>query len=128
MLNHVHNSDAEQRAAAAEKVQDIDVKRKLLDVTKQLERYQAVFGESTSKQPADVQVLTQQLHAKEDEIQKLKLQDQQREQVRTNVVRNSIALTCVRSGRVFSLYRNRKVIGCLGSIRQTGEEQGFRSF
>lgn len=95
ILIYARDSDAEQRAAAAEKVQDIDVKRKLLDVTKQLERYQAVFGESTSKQPADVQVLTQQLHAKEDEIQKLKLQDQQREQVRTNIVRHDIVLTCV---------------------------------
>ncbi|KAI0093033.1 BRE1-domain-containing protein [Irpex rosettiformis] len=72
--------DAEQRAAAAEKSQDIDVRRKLIEVTKQLERYQTVFGESASTRSADVQALTQQLHAKQAEIQKLHLQDQQREQ------------------------------------------------
>lgn len=75
------DSDAERRAAAADKVQDIDVKRKLLEVTKQLEIYQTVFGESASGQSGEVQALTQQLHAKQDEIQKLRLQDQQREQV-----------------------------------------------
>ena len=75
------NSDAERKAAAADKVQDIDVKRKLLEVTKQLEKYQTVFGESASSQSGEVQASTQQLHAKQDEIQKLRLQDQQREQV-----------------------------------------------
>ncbi|KAI0697245.1 BRE1-domain-containing protein [Cytidiella melzeri] len=71
---------ANQRADAAAIPHDVDIKRRLADVTKQLQRYQAVFGESLSKQSLDVQALANQLHAKEDEIQKLRLQDQQREQ------------------------------------------------
>lgn len=59
----------------------MDLKLKLADVTKQLQRYQSVYGDSTSHS-ADVKSLTKQLHVKEDEIQKLRLLDQQREQVR----------------------------------------------
>ncbi|KAI0342170.1 hypothetical protein BDW22DRAFT_244091 [Trametopsis cervina] len=78
-------ADAELRAKAADELKDVDVRRELINATKQLQRYQAVYGESLLEQHLDVRALAQQLQAKEEEIQKLRLQDQQREQAETSL-------------------------------------------
>ncbi|KAK1218814.1 E3 ubiquitin-protein ligase bre1 [Marasmius sp. AFHP31] len=56
-----------------------DALQKLSDVSKELEKYRRVYGELTSLQP-DVGQLASQLQQKDDELQRLRLLDQQREQ------------------------------------------------
>lgn len=81
-------SAAEERTAALEKtlasVQgggrgEADVRRQLAQVQKQLQKYQAVYGD-TSSMSADAARFSEQLRHKQVELEKLKLQDQQREQ------------------------------------------------
>ncbi|KAI1794073.1 BRE1-domain-containing protein [Ganoderma leucocontextum] len=81
-------SAAEERAAALEKtltsVQgggrgEADVRRQLAQVQKQLQKYQAVYGDASSMS-SDAARLSEQLRHKQAELEKVKLQDQQREQ------------------------------------------------
>nr|VWO99564.1 E3 ubiquitin protein ligase (EC [Ganoderma boninense] len=81
-------SAAEERASALEKtlnsVQgggrgEADVRRQLAQVQKQLQKYQAVYGDASSMS-SDAARLSEQLQHKQAELEKIKLQDQQREQ------------------------------------------------
>ncbi|KAL0068814.1 E3 ubiquitin-protein ligase bre1 [Marasmius tenuissimus] len=56
-----------------------DALQKFSDVSKELEKYRRVYGELSSLQP-DVGQLASQLKQKDDELQRLRLLDQQREQ------------------------------------------------
>lgn len=51
-----------------------------MDVTKQLEKYQSVYGDTSSLSP-DVQELSVELQRKEEEIKRLRLVDTQRAEV-----------------------------------------------
>lgn len=84
-----NSSAAEERTIALEKtlasVQgggrgEADVRRQLAQVQKQLQKYQAVYGDASSMS-SDAARLSEQLQHKQAELEKLKLQDQQREQV-----------------------------------------------
>ena len=59
---------------------EADVRRQLAQVQKQLQKYQAVYGDA-SLMSSDAARLSEQLQHKQAELEKLKLQDQQREQV-----------------------------------------------
>jgi E3 ubiquitin-protein ligase BRE1 len=73
---------AEDRLKALEATnEDVDVKAQLLEANKQLEEYKSVFGSAS----VDVQSLSEQLRQKEAEIQNLRLQQTQQEQVRITV-------------------------------------------
>ncbi|KAM5530764.1 hypothetical protein V8D89_015571 [Ganoderma adspersum] len=81
-------SAAEERTTALEKtlasVQgggrgEADVRRQLAQVQKQLQKYQTVYGDASSMS-SDAARLSEQLQHKQAELEKLKLQDQQREQ------------------------------------------------
>ena len=90
------SSDAEARAASLEQsvsrfddghpevrqyiTAEAEARQQLADVTKQLEKYQSVYGDSSTL-PLDVQQLSDQLQRKEDEVQKLRLLDTQRGEV-----------------------------------------------
>lgn len=54
--------------------------RKLAQTTKELKKYQTVYGELSSSQP-DLFQMTNQLQRKEDEIRRLRLLDSQHSQV-----------------------------------------------
>ncbi|EJF65375.1 BRE1-domain-containing protein [Dichomitus squalens LYAD-421 SS1] len=82
---------AEERAAALEKTlaslqgnhtdiakNEAETRRQLAKVQKQLERYQAIYGDA-STMSADATHLSEQLQRKQEELDKLALQDQQRE-------------------------------------------------
>jgi len=56
---------------------EAEARQQLANVTKQLEKYQSVYGDSSTL-PPDVQQLLDQLQQKEDEIRKLRLLDTQR--------------------------------------------------
>lgn len=84
-------SAAEERVAALEKTLagrgdiakvEAEVRRQLAQVEKELDKYRAVYGDASSM-PAEVSQLSEQLQRKQDELDKLHLQDQQREQVRS---------------------------------------------
>ncbi|KAI0780121.1 BRE1-domain-containing protein [Fomes fomentarius] len=81
-------SAAEDRVAALEKTlagrgdiakAEAEVRRQLAQVEKELDKYRAVYGDASSM-PADVSQLSEQLQRKQDELDKLHLQDKQREQ------------------------------------------------
>jgi len=59
---------------------EAEARQQLEDVSKQLEKYQSVYGDVSALSP-NVQRLSDQLRQKEDEIQKLRLLDTQRDQV-----------------------------------------------
>ena len=59
---------------------EAEARQQLADVKKQLEKYQSVYGDSSTLSP-DVQQLSDQLQQKEDEMQKLRLSDTQRGEV-----------------------------------------------
>lgn len=72
---------AEVRLKAAEDNVDIrEVRVELLEAKKELARYKSTYGGSLSP---DARVLAAQLQQKETEIENLKLQLQQQEQVRS---------------------------------------------
>ena len=84
-------STVEEQAAALEKTlagradaakAEAEVRRQLAQVQKQLERYQAVYGDASSMSPETAQ-LSEQLQHKQDELDRLHLQDRNREQVTT---------------------------------------------
>jgi E3 ubiquitin-protein ligase BRE1 len=59
---------------------EAEARQQLTDVTKQLKKYQSVYGNSSTL-PPDVQQLSDQLQHKEEEIQRLRLLDAQRGEV-----------------------------------------------
>lgn len=59
---------------------EAEARQRLADVEKQLERYKSVYGDASSL-PPDVKALSEQLQRKNEENDKLKLQEKQREQV-----------------------------------------------
>lgn len=69
---------------------EAEARQKLAGAICELERYQSVYGK-LSTFPPDTQSLAKQLQEKEDEIKRLKLLDQQREQV----FEPSLPLMCV---------------------------------
>lgn len=79
----IRGSTAEQRVASTNDSQRsaAETRAKLAETTKRLQEYESIFGDALRKLPPDVQSLTKQLRAKEDEIERLQLQEQQREQV-----------------------------------------------
>lgn len=60
---------------------EADARQQLLEATKRLESYKNVYGESSSAS-ADVRELSEQLEKKEQELEKLRLQDIRHNQVR----------------------------------------------
>lgn len=56
---------------------EAEAHQQLAEVTKQLEKYRSVYGDSSSL-PSDVQGLSQELQRKEEEVSKLRLLDTQR--------------------------------------------------
>lgn len=62
---------------------EADLRRQVEQVQKQLEKYQAVYGDTSSLPPETAQ-LSEELQRKQDEVEKLRIQDKQREQVCTN--------------------------------------------
>ncbi|KAI0703349.1 BRE1-domain-containing protein [Cerioporus squamosus] len=86
-------SAAEERVAALEKTladrgdtakSEAEVRRQLAHVQKQLDKYQAVYGDASSMPPETAQ-LSEQLQRKQDELDKLHLQDKQREQAESAI-------------------------------------------
>ena len=89
-------SDAEARAASFEQslsrfdedhpevrqhiTAEAEARQQLADVTKQLEKYQSVYGDSSTL-PPDVQQLSEQLQRQEAEVLRLRLLDKQRGEV-----------------------------------------------
>jgi E3 ubiquitin-protein ligase BRE1 len=59
---------------------EAEVRLQLEQVTKNLEKYQSIYGDASSLSP-DMHKLSDQLRQKEDEIQRLRLLDAQRAQV-----------------------------------------------
>lgn len=59
---------------------EAEARQKLIETTKRLESYQNVYGESSSL-PADVQALSAQLRKKEQELEKMRLEDTRHIQV-----------------------------------------------
>ena len=87
------HSNAEERAAALEKTlasvqsgssdiakSEAEARRQLAQVQKQLEKYQAVYGDASSM-PPDTAELSKQLQTKQEELDRLHLQEKEREQV-----------------------------------------------
>ncbi|OJT06362.1 E3 ubiquitin-protein ligase BRE1 [Trametes pubescens] len=58
---------------------EAELRRQVEQVQKQLEKYQAVYGDTSSLPPETAQ-LSEELQRKQDEIEKLRIQDKQREQ------------------------------------------------
>ena len=82
-------SAAEDRVAALEKTlsgrgdvakSEAEVRRQLAQVQKELDKYRAVYGNASSL-PPDVAQLSEQLQRKQQELDKVQLQDREREQV-----------------------------------------------
>ncbi len=63
---------------------EAEVRRQLAHVQKQLDKYQAVYGDASSMPPETAQ-LSEQLQRKQDELDKLRLQDKQREQAESAI-------------------------------------------
>lgn len=60
----------------------VETRAKLAETTKRLHDFETAFGDDALRRlPPELQTLSKQLRAKEEEIQRLRLQDQQREQV-----------------------------------------------
>jgi E3 ubiquitin-protein ligase BRE1 len=64
---------------------EAEARQQLADVTKQLEKYRSVYGDSSTLSP-DVQQLSDQLQRREDEVQKLRLLDTQRGEVSVDYI------------------------------------------
>lgn len=64
---------------------ETEARQQLADVKKQLEKYQSVYGDTSSSTP-DIQQLSAELQKKEDEVQKLRLLDTQRSEVSITVL------------------------------------------
>ncbi|KIM91914.1 hypothetical protein PILCRDRAFT_809908 [Piloderma croceum F 1598] len=93
-------ADAEARAASLEQslsrfdedhpevrqhiTAEAEARQQLADVTKQLEKYQSVYGDSSSL-PPDVQQLSEQLQRQEAEVLRLRLLDKQRGEAETSL-------------------------------------------
>ena len=82
-------SAAEGRVAALEKTlsgrgdaakSEAEVRRQLAQVQKELDKYRAVYGNASSL-PPDVAQLSEQLQRKQQELDKVQLQDKEREKV-----------------------------------------------
>lgn len=69
--------------AAAQVKVEADLREELTQVRRQLEKFQAIYGDASSALSPDLQHLSQQLQEKEAELQKLRLQERQRDQVRS---------------------------------------------
>lgn len=67
---------------------EAEARQQLFEATKRLESYQNVYGQ-TSSLPTDVQALSEQLEKKEQELEKLRLQD-----IRHNEV-GDVVLVCL---------------------------------
>ncbi|KAF7977744.1 hypothetical protein HWV62_2826 [Athelia sp. TMB] len=63
---------------------EAEARQQLADVTKQLEKYQSVYGDSSSL-PPDVQGLSQELQRKEEEVSKLRLAGTQRAEAESSL-------------------------------------------
>lgn len=61
---------------------ETEARQQLADVKKQLERYQSIYGDSSSL-TLEVQQLLAELQKKEEELQKFRLLDTQRGEVNT---------------------------------------------
>ena len=61
-------------------IAETEVRQQLADVKKQLEKYQSIYGNSSSSTP-EVKRLSSELQKKEEEVQKLRLLDTQRGEV-----------------------------------------------
>lgn len=59
-------------------VSEVEAKKQLLQANKQLQRFKSMFGDDAS---SDASGLAEQLRAKESELESLRLQLQEREQV-----------------------------------------------
>lgn len=88
ILTCVSCSSSDERVAALEKTMaaldsgrndEVELRRQLAQVQKQLDKYQAVYGEKSTL-PPDVNELSIQLQHKQEELDKLRLQEAQREQ------------------------------------------------
>lgn len=77
-----HLRVAETRLKAFENtdIGEVERKERLFVANKQLERYKAMFGE-TSTLPPDSKAMAEQLKRKEAELENLRLQQKQQEQV-----------------------------------------------
>ncbi|KZP34223.1 BRE1-domain-containing protein [Athelia psychrophila] len=71
--------EAGQHASA-----EAEARQQLSDVTKQLEKYRSVYGDSSSL-PPDVQGLSQELQRKEEEVKKLRLLETQRAEAESSL-------------------------------------------
>ena len=89
----LHTSAAEENVAALEKTLasrgddakgEAEVRRQLVRVQKELDKYRAVYGDASSLPPETAQ-LSEQLQRKQDELDRLQLQDKQREQAETAI-------------------------------------------
>ncbi|KAL0578744.1 E3 ubiquitin-protein ligase bre1 [Marasmius crinis-equi] len=76
--------DAEQPDIARHIQGETEALQKLSEVSAELEKYRTVYGELSSLQP-DAGQLASQLQQKEDELQRLRLLEQQREQTETSL-------------------------------------------
>lgn len=63
-------------------------RQQLAECSKQLDKYQAIYGEMSTAIPPDVHNLSERLRLKEDEIVKLRLAESQRAQVRIQATDN----------------------------------------
>jgi len=82
-LSCLDNDDPEARQYVSA---EAEVRQQLADVTKQLEKYQSIYGDSSAL-PPDVKQLSDQLQQKEDEVQRLRLLDTQRGEVSAHIQR-----------------------------------------
>ena len=73
---------------------EAEVRRELVSVKAQLEKYQAVYGDPSTL-PPDIQKLEAQLREKSDEVEKHKLLDAQHREVRVFLSIVAISLTNV---------------------------------
>jgi E3 ubiquitin-protein ligase BRE1 len=71
---------------------EAEVRQQLASVTAQLEKYQTIYGNSSTL-PLDQQELEAQLRLQSDEIHKFKLLDTQHRQVSTSVEGEVLLLT-----------------------------------
>ncbi|KDQ57820.1 hypothetical protein JAAARDRAFT_178316 [Jaapia argillacea MUCL 33604] len=62
---------------------EVEARQQLIQVTKELDKYRSIYGESSSTLPPDVRRLSETLKQKETEVQKLRLQVSQHEQAET---------------------------------------------
>lgn len=61
---------------------EAEARQQLAELSRRLQKYESIFGLEVSPDSPDVQVLSQQLRQKEDEISRLRLLEEQRTQVR----------------------------------------------